>query len=549
MKKNTSIIILIAICFIILIPSIVLLKASSWYGDEYQQAWNYTNGGLDALWSRFLEWSPRPLSDSILYIYYGIVERTKEPLIGTFLGILWLFFGSSLYIGIRNIIKSNTDYLKLDKNNFKFFSQDKEDKKKSNLFLDSELICLLLTLFLFIYFFFIEKPTEIFYWPAGAAPYLLSASGVILGLSTLIKVSTDSYVSYLQTTSLVIFAIITAFSSEVGALYQLIVSLFLLSILILSRVKKYNPLNRSVFIWNKQSTIKLFIAASTSLLLSSIILFSLKNSRVGKAELNSLSSPITGNIKSSLILAVKDFLKETFLLNNISLKIDSFTTSFSYSLVCNLGLLLLVILLTIRAKVCLRKSTELICLILILPLITTNFITITASAYQFGEICCDRHLHFRAILTGLSIFLLGLVIASWLYKHLTTADAKVFVDKSSLKSFLLTSNFSVVIITTVSLILLVNLQINAISNDLRNFQLITNCNKKNWINNISNQSRYGEYFNPPRTKYVTSLYIPEKPGIYLLSQNNLHYNTEHYMRYFNKEELSLYPNNLINHEQ
>lgn len=522
-----------------------MLKSSSWLSDEYQQAFNYRNGELDALWSRFLKWSPRPLSDSILYIYYGIVERTKEPYTGTFLGILWLFFGFSIYKSIRNIIISNTDDLKPDGNNFQFISQDKESKKKSNLSLDYELPCLLLSLFLFIYFLFIQKPTEIFYWPAGAAAYLLSASGVILGLFTLIKVSTSNYVSCLQTISLVIFAMITAFSSEVGALYQFIVSIFLLSILMLSRVKKYNFLNLSIFIWEKQNTIKLFIAASTSLVFSSIILFSLSNSRVGKGELRSLLSPVTGNIKSSLFLAIKHFLKETLLLNNISLKSDSFFSSFSYSLACILGLLLLVILLTIRAKVRLRKSTELFCLILILPLITTNFFIITASAYQFGEVCCHRHLHFRAVLTGLSILLLGVVIASRLYTHLTAANEKVVVDKFSLKSFLLMSDFSVVIITSVSLILLVNLQINAISNDLRNSYLITDYNRRNWINNLSNQNGSGKYFNPPRTEYVASFPMRESPGTYLLSQDNLDRKTKKYMRYFNLKELSLYSNNLI----
>ncbi len=537
-KKITLAILFIAICFIIIIPSIILLGASSWSLDEYGQAAFYRNGGLVSLWQRLLGWSPRSLSDSILYIYYRIVNHIKMPFAEIFLGILWVLFGSSIYIGLRNIIKNNTDYLDPDKN-YKYTRNTKSFR-----FYLEIIIPVLLSLFLFIYFLFIAKPTEIFYWPAAAAAYLLSASGIILGLCTLIKVSNSSHVSYAEAFSLVVLAIITAFSSEVGALYQLLASICLLTILILFRIK-YSPLNLSALTWDKLSNIKLFGASLTSFVLSSTVLFLLKNSRVGTPELNSLSSPITGNIKSSVILAIKQTLKETFLLNNTSFKVDSFFASFSYSLVCKLALLLLVILFFIQAKVSLRKSAELTCVILILPLIVTNFVMITASYYQFGEICCDRHLHFRAILTGLSLFILGLVIASRLhsYLYLTVADSSISPKKSSLKSFLLTSNFSLITVTVLSLILFCTLQISAIESDIKNFQLISNPNKKNWLYNISSQSSSGKYINPHTTKYVRSLRF--RPEIYL-SHDNLNSHLKIYMNYFNKKKLFVYPNDSVN---
>ena len=520
-KKLTLAIILIFICLIVLLPSITLLGLSSWQIDDYYQASLYRNDGLLAFWQRLYWWSPRPLSDSILYIYYGIVGYTRKPFVGIFLAILWMVFGVSLYISLKNIIQSTTCYLDQD---IKVINYNYKKIENSNIFYYKIVIPLLLSLLLFIYFLFVEKPSEIFYWPAGAAPYLLSASGIILTTSTLIKISNSKHISYFETFSLVTFTILTAFSSEVGAVYSLLLSLCLLTIIV-SCCIKYIPVNWPILTWKQSNTMKLAIASSISFALSSTVLFFLKTSRVGKAELNSLASPITGNIKSSFILATERIINETF---------------FSYSFACKLALLLLVILLGIQAKVSLKKSTEFTCLILIVPLLATNFVMINAAYYQFGELCCDRHLHFRAILTGLSLFLLGLMVASRLYAHSTPADSNSTAHpnkKSSSQFFLLTSNFSLITITCLTLILLVSLQISSIVNDFKNFQSISHVYRENWHTNLSSQSSSGEYVNHHPTDYVMSFAL--EPGIYSLSQENLSWHIRAYMMYFKKEKLSV----------
>lgn len=546
-KQNTLIIILIVSCFIVLIPLIILLGIASWSPDDYSLALAYKNNGLSALPNRLLQWSPRPLSDLIIYIYLTIVNWIEKPLIGIFLMILWMIFGFSLYIALINIIKNESNNELLEQKDFE--SSFQNNSKFKSFQIDCQLISVLLTLFLFIYYLFIVKPTQIFYWPAGAAPYILSAAGLILEVSTLIKLSKFSFVSYFQTFSLVIFAILTAFSSEVGSLYQLLLSLSLLSLLISILIWGHfnrNYSNLFAFSWNTQSLGKLFIAASISCLLSSTILFVLNTSRVGKPELNSLSSPITGNLKSSIILAMQQFLKEVFFLNDTSLKIDSLLVSFSYALACKLGLLLLVIFLGMKARICWKKSTNLLCIILVIILMATNFLTITASAYQFGEICCLRHLHFRAIVTGLSILLIGFMIASMLNYYLTSNNTNLLIkkpviplNKSLVTSFIFKSDFFTLLMMTMTLILLVNLQSNAIINDLKNYDLIYSLNKENWGYNISHKDLSGKYINPPFAEY-SSVNFLMPTGVHLRSQDNLEPHVATYMSYFNKEKLSVY---------
>jgi hypothetical protein len=66
-----------------------LLPGGHWTVDEYSDFEYYRRGGLTWLAMRLLTWSPRPVSELMLYGYWRSVEATGSPLIVPFLGVLW----------------------------------------------------------------------------------------------------------------------------------------------------------------------------------------------------------------------------------------------------------------------------------------------------------------------------------------------------------------------------------------------------------------------------------------------------------------------------
>ncbi|KWF29277.1 hypothetical protein [Burkholderia pseudomultivorans] len=66
-----------------------LLPAGHWQ-DEYYTFYRFRDEGLPYLVDRVLTWSPRPLSETFVYLYSIAVVRTGRPLIGTILATAWI---------------------------------------------------------------------------------------------------------------------------------------------------------------------------------------------------------------------------------------------------------------------------------------------------------------------------------------------------------------------------------------------------------------------------------------------------------------------------
>src|ERR1700720_3368335 len=66
-----------------------LIALGQWLADEYDDFGLLERDGWSFLWNR-LKWSPRPVSESLFCAYGWIVNHLHRPLIGVFLGILWV---------------------------------------------------------------------------------------------------------------------------------------------------------------------------------------------------------------------------------------------------------------------------------------------------------------------------------------------------------------------------------------------------------------------------------------------------------------------------
>jgi hypothetical protein len=67
-----------------------LLTRGAWNGDEYAAISQYRDQGVAYLWFRFWSWSPRPLSEALIWLYAFAVVSSRQPLIVPALIGFWL---------------------------------------------------------------------------------------------------------------------------------------------------------------------------------------------------------------------------------------------------------------------------------------------------------------------------------------------------------------------------------------------------------------------------------------------------------------------------
>ena len=82
-----------------------LVDIGQWAYDEFAIISSYRDNGLIALSTRLFHWSPRPISEILIWIYGCLVNWTHRPLIGAFLGLLWLTLISAPLIAFVQIRK------------------------------------------------------------------------------------------------------------------------------------------------------------------------------------------------------------------------------------------------------------------------------------------------------------------------------------------------------------------------------------------------------------------------------------------------------------
>jgi hypothetical protein len=193
---------LCAISLVILLVMIALhlglVDLGQWYFDEFIVIGSYRDNGWTAFVDRLIGWSPRPISEVLIWAYACLVNWIHKPLIGVFLGLLWLPLIAVPLISFLQIRKT--------------FS---EDSRQSLAFLS------LFSFTLIAFFLLGHSPGDFFYWPMGAAAYLTTLGAITLCFFQLAFRLTDYHLGRVITTLSLIFA---AGSSETGAFFALVFS-------------------------------------------------------------------------------------------------------------------------------------------------------------------------------------------------------------------------------------------------------------------------------------------------------------------------------------
>jgi hypothetical protein len=149
--------IVLIILFITIALHFGLVDVGQWANDDFSIVNSYRDDNWATFGDRLMHWSPRPLSELLIWAYACLVNWTHKPLIGVFLGSLWLPLILAPVISFMQI-----------RHNFS------GERRKSLAFLS-------IFAFGLIALFLLEhSPGELFYWPVGAAAYLTTLSAISL---------------------------------------------------------------------------------------------------------------------------------------------------------------------------------------------------------------------------------------------------------------------------------------------------------------------------------------------------------------------------------
>ena len=134
---------------------IVLLHAGwtpggSWDADEYYNFALERVHGWRYAWERLYLWSPRPLSEAVLWLYDGAVTAVGAPLIAPFLLLLWAGLVAAAVVALWRPGIPGSPWR------------------------------LAAALGVVAMFLLGHAINEMFYWPMGVAPYLLAITGIVV---------------------------------------------------------------------------------------------------------------------------------------------------------------------------------------------------------------------------------------------------------------------------------------------------------------------------------------------------------------------------------
>lgn len=183
---------LAAITFVIactvIMSHLALVPGGHWGSDEYYNLVRFDQTGMTWLLVRMLQWSPRPASDMLLYLYSLAVARWRAPLIGPFLLATWAIL-------ILSAIAAAW--------------QSDRAGRLSRLSVAASVLAM---------FLLGHRINYLFYWPMGAAPYLLDLTGITVVVFQVVFGGTTRRLGRL---ACALGLCVAAISSETGLFFSL----------------------------------------------------------------------------------------------------------------------------------------------------------------------------------------------------------------------------------------------------------------------------------------------------------------------------------------
>src|ERR1700722_10340258 len=192
-----------------------LINHGSWGADEYNNIGAYADHGADYFWFRFWTWSPRPVSETLLWLYASVVVATDRPFIVPALIIFWFALIAAVQPAVFSVRR---DVIMLRA-------------------LSAMAILAVIVLGRHVGF--------VLYWPFGAAPY---APVIAAALFLLFYLSSDCTKGKSGSIVIMLAMLVALWSSEAGALFALIYCVAAV-LTLLRRGKASEPTRKYLIYW------------------------------------------------------------------------------------------------------------------------------------------------------------------------------------------------------------------------------------------------------------------------------------------------------------
>lgn len=240
-----------------------LLPAGRWQGDEYLGSWLVATGGRNFLLRDIVASKPLPVSESIRFAYFALSNELNRPLVGPFLGVVWLtsLLGIAVAAWVGRVRRP----------------------------VGLAIIVFALTLL-------IAKPGEMFYWPDAAAAYLpclagLAAASILLDARNVPQIIT-----------LTLALLVVVWTSEIGAATVLVYTILVL-----------------VASFGDRTRLRCLILLAAPALGALAVALILLKTRMRLNEVMDAKSGLAGNWPASLGAAVPAFASEVWGISGLPL--------------------------------------------------------------------------------------------------------------------------------------------------------------------------------------------------------------------------------------
>jgi hypothetical protein len=306
-----------------------LIPLGQWH-DEYQTLHEFHRRGIGFLWSRLLHWSPRPLSELLVYFYGLAVYHTGLPLIGAFIAPFWIALVAAV---LAPVLYGRQGLLPA---------------------------CVLLAMLL------LGHPVaEVFYWPFAVVAYLptLAAAAMLLSLDWGGWTERPAGEAWR-----LVALTVAAASSEVGALFTTIYIGLLVVSGSLERERRRLPL-------------------AVPLLLSLVVLYLQFAGRVANATEVFGDASLAHHPWNTLRYVGKHLLV-------VLLSSDNTHHPMALLAGLGTKLLFLVGIydaVSVRGQRATSPRAQRMRLVLVTAALGTAVLITAASVYNFGSLCCERH--------------------------------------------------------------------------------------------------------------------------------------------------------------
>ena len=333
-----------------------LITAGNWRVDEYHDFGLFRARGWSFFFERLLTWSPRPLSETLVGLYFLAEEWLRRQLIVPFLALMWatLLVGPVLFVW--------------------------QNRARGNDWSRSLIACSVLAMFLLGH-----RIAEMLYWPMGAVVYATTLAALSCLTFQIVDGRWQTRGGRLFGVALVLCA---AGSAEVGAIFAIYFAVAMVLLHLSGRVGT----RREGLLW----LLPLLVAIGVMLMLAhgrgtleEHVFY-----QGAAPNLRYLNHPLT-----SLRRSLPTYLTQLIVLDGGQSGAAASVWGFGIKALFFLGLL------ACMQGVRPQPGARLLLVALLLSLQATFLTSIAGSYYKFGLVCCERHDTFRQciiVLTALS---------------------------------------------------------------------------------------------------------------------------------------------------